>query len=168
MNKFLPLLLLVVPVVGCARVTLRYEEDGERRHITLPFSALEAALRFSDEGRLEIEDLAGISEEIDLVALAQAFRTEEGRKSRVEMQSDGMQLQASVVGKAFRVDMREDDGDQHVTLNLPLMVLDVLADADAAGAETLSTQKILRAFKKQKGVLLSVVDEDSRIEVVIK
>lgn len=159
------ILLMVLMTVACARVTLRYEEDGERRQITLPFAAVEAAFRFSEDGALEIDDLGGISEEIDLVALAKALRTEGADQIKLEMRHEDGLMKAGVHRGAFRIQVFEDDSDHQVTLNLPLAMLDVLAEAEQKPA---STHKLLRALKKHKGLLMEVREDDFLTQVIIK
>ncbi len=157
--------LLALTTFSCSRVMIKSTDEEGTHHLTVPFSALKAALQFSEAGELTIEDLGGVDESLDLRAIAKALREPGAEKMSFSMSSEDSEIEARIAGRSFSIESRSKQEDSSVTLNLPLALLDLFAEA---GERPVSSSKMLDAIKRQKGVLLDVKDEDGWRQIVIK
>ncbi len=165
MLRSLGLMILVLTSLSCSRVILKTSDEEGTRHITLPFSVLKAALHFSDEGDFTIEDLGGVDENFDLRAIAKALHEPGADKMSFSMTSEDADIQARVVGRSLDIESRSKKEESSVTLHLPVSVIDLFA---RAGDRPVTADQLLDAIKRQKGVLLDIVDEDGRSQILIR
>ncbi len=164
MKTRLLLLCLVLFATACARVSVRIHEGDEKRSITVPFALVKAAFRLSDEGELEIDDLGGINEEFNLLELAKAFK-EDGDKIKIEMTQGETHFLAAKQGNSFRITMEEPEEDRRVTLNLPMSLIETLAESED---QTVHANTLLKCLKRHKGVLVEVSEPGELIQIVMK
>lgn len=165
MSRLLILSILALTTLSCSRLILKTTDEEGSRHITLPFSVLKTALHFSDAGEFEIEDLGGVDEQFDLRAIAAALRQPGAEQMSFSMTSEDSELQARVVGRSLDIESRSKTDDASVTVHLPIAVLDLFAKA---GDRPVAANDVLDAIKRQKGVLLDIVDEDGRSQIIIR
>jgi hypothetical protein len=161
MKKALFLIALVVLMAGCKTVSVRVKSEDENIKLVVPFFLVKTAVSFSDDQVLEIDDLGGVDQDIDLAALAMAIR-EDGDKVKFEINEGENTIYGRKVGRVFRVNMNSPDED--VELNLPLALMDRIADAQEKN-KPIRTNDLVRALRKYRGVLVSVRSPDETVEI---
>lgn len=149
------LLTMALVCVGCKTVTVRVAEEGEKtRKITVPFSLVKTAIRFTDANEIEIEDLGGFDSTIDLGELATALRESGPNQLKLHIEQEDTIIDAYKSGNVFKVNMNNEWEESTVVLNLPLALLDKIADAQTSG--TVDTRDLMRAFRGYKGVFVEM------------
>ena len=157
-------LVLMLVTVGCSRVSVHIEDQDESRKFTVPFSLVKAAFKLSTDGDLEIDDLGGISEEIDLKTLALAFR-EHGEAIKIEASEGSSFYRAGMVGKSFRISLEEPEDQRKVMINLPMKVMEAIADSKD---NKIDPDVLIKSLKGFKGTLIKVEEPGETIRIVMK
>lgn len=166
MNKrrILSLCLLIFFTVSCRRMVIHVEEGGERHVVPVPFLVLKQAIRLSDADTLEIEDLGGIDQSIDLRAIAKAIESG-GERTKIQVRQGETTMFGRVDGSLFRIHIDSPEEHTKVDINLPLEIFEIVAEQKG---ETLQTEKLLRCFKGYRGTLIEVKEPDTNVKIVLK
>ena len=164
MGKRVLVLAIALLCIGCKTVTVRVKEDGEKlRKITVPFSLVKSAIRFTDANQLEIDDLGGFDSTIDLTELAMAIRESGPNQVKLHIEQEDLVIDAYKKGDVFRVDMNNEWEESTVVLNLPLKLLEKIADAKDSG--TVETRDLMKAFRRYRGVFVEVKSPDEEVSI---
>lgn len=148
---------------ACKRVQIRVDGDDPVR-VTVPLFLVFEALRFTDEDVLEIDDLAGIDEEIPLYALAKAIR-DGNDQIKVQYRQGDTRISGEKRGRVFHVEMDNPEEEERLLLNLPVALMDALLESQEG---EINPKKVKRALKRFSGTLLEVQSEDERLRIVIR
>ena len=166
MKKLIAAAALCFLCLGCRMVYVHIDQEGEKaRRIMVPFSLLKTAIRFTDANTIEFDDLGGFSETIDLEMLAKALK-EDGDRVSFQVETEDTVINAQKVGKIFQIRMDDSYEESKVTLNLPLALMDALAEGSESGV--LQSKNIMRSFRGFSGTLIEVDSPDEKIKVVLK
>lgn len=155
MKQQIVVALVALICVGCKTVTVRVAEDGEpMRKITVPFTFVKSAIRFTDTDQIEIDDLGGFDSTIDLAELATAIRDAGPNQLKIHIEQEDTVIDGYKAGNVFRVQMNNSWEENTVTLNLPLALMDKIADGKERGH--LDSRDLLKAFRRYKGVFVEM------------
>lgn len=170
MNKKRVLLLLLIPVLlltGCKRLSIRIEDDEGARTIPVPFTLLRAALTFSGgQAELDLSDMIDTGDTIDLKMFAKALK-ENADKVRVEGRTpDGLSYSVRADRGTFRLLMDNPEEEQKMQVNLPMKMMDLIAEAE--DGRVIEPKDIMRSFRGWRGVLVEVEDPYEKVRIAVK
>ena len=164
MKKWLVVLLCGGFVLtGCKTVSVRVTSEDENIRLAVPFALVKQGLKFSD-GQIELDDLGGVDQEIDLRKLAKAL-SEDGDRIRFEIKQDDQTIIAKKVGNVFRINIDEPESDTRVTVNLPMRLMERIAEVGDKGS--LSASAMMNCLKNYSGVLLEVDSPDEQVRIAL-
>lgn len=162
-NLILLAIASLMMFTGCKRVSVKVQSDDENIRMVMPFFVLKQALNFSNDAVLEIDDLGGVDQEIDLRAIAKALH-EDGDKVRLSINQDGAQIEGRKVGNAFRISVHEHE--ERVTLNLPMTLMAQIATMK--DNESIDGRDLAKALANFSGELIHVDGPDEKVSISIR
>lgn len=154
---------LMMAVTGCKNVSIHVKNQDEDVHLAVPIFVLKQALKFSDDAVLEIDDLGGVDQEIDLGAIAKALR-QDGQSVRFSMTRDGRTIDGRKIGNVFCVKIVGEE--EKVTLNLPMALMEKLADLQ--DGEAVDSSALVASLAKFSGELMHVESPDETVSISIR
>ncbi len=160
MKHFALWLLIVFCLQSCRRVVLHVEDHGEVIQFSMPFAALETALRLNGN-QLEVEDLGGANCSIDLMAVAQAVR-DSGSEAKMEI-IDGDQT-ILIEANAASVQMEINSDDERVRLFLPM---DAFAAMDLKN-DRIDMGRVIKSLRHYQGTLLQVESPYENVTISLR
>lgn len=165
MRRFFAILVMagVLFLPSCKRVSLQYQGDDPYQ-ITVPMFAIFQAMRFTDDDVLEIEDLAGIDEEIPLKALAEAIR-QGGDDIKVSFKQGDTRILGEKRGRVFHIQLDDPEEETHVMLRLPEGLLMALLESRDGKVDE---KQVKRALKRFTGTLMEVRSPDEQLRIVFR
>ena len=158
------LALFVIGLIGCKTVSIRVTSEDENIRLVVPFSLVKAAIRWSGEDVIEIDDLGGVDQEINLRALAQALR-EQGDQVKIHVREGDSVMRGEKVGDVFRITVDQPEEDTRVTINFPLSFMERIAESDQG---VYRTADLFHALKSYSGVLIDVQSPDETVKIVLR
>ena len=162
-NLLLVAMAGLVMFTGCKRVSIRVKSDDENIRMVMPFFVLKQALNFTDDAILEIDDLGGVDQDIDLRAIAKALH-QDGDSVRIAINQDGARIEGRKVGNAFRISVDEDD--ERVTLNLPMKLMTRIATMQ--DHESMNGNDLVKALSDFSGELIHVDGPEETVSISIR
>ncbi len=165
MKKTIVLLILGLTMLGCKTVSIHVSGEGEDVHFYAPFSMIKTALSFSDDEVLELDDLAGVDQEIDLRALARALR-EDGDKMMIHIEEGDQVIHGEMKGDVFHIAIDDPEEESKVQLNLPMDL--VARIADSRDGEALRTSDFLKSLRHYSGVLIQVDSPYEKVKIALR
>lgn len=165
MKKTIILLGFCLLMVGCKTVTVHVDDGVDSFKMKVPFAMVQRAISFSDEDVLEIDDLAGVNQEIDFKALAQALR-DNGDGMKVHFQDGDSVIHGEVQGQVFNLSIDNPEEEQMVRVNLPMTLISKMADAESG--DTLRSSDFLKALRNYSGVLVQVESPEENVKISLR
>ena len=158
------LLFLVLGLIGCKTVSIRVKSEDDNIRLVVPFSLVKAAIRWSGEGVINIDDLGGVDQEIDLRALAIAMR-EQGDKVMIDVRDGDSVIHGQKVGDVFRITIDEPEEDTRVLVNLPFSFIEQIAESENG---VYRAADLFKALKSYSGVLIDIRSPDESVKIVLR
>ncbi|MCB1045289.1 MAG: hypothetical protein KDC35_20275 [Acidobacteria bacterium] len=160
--KWLCVVLSAVLVVGCHRVVIHVDSDGEHLRLSAPYALVSSAIRLNAD-ELVIDDLGGVDATVNLRELVTSLKASDGEAS-IEIADGDQSIVVHAGTELLRLEITDADTRERVNLYLPMEAIERVNWDE----NTLSAHDLSRALKGYRGTLLEVNSPGEHVRIELR
>jgi len=161
LKRMLGLAALGLMLAGCGRVEIMVKDGDESFRISAPMSCIKAALRFTDDGVIELDGLGGSDAQIDLQALISELNASEGLE--LQMVEGDQTVQLTQQKEYYLLEVREGF-DSTVEMRIPYEMVAALGRA----GDSIHVAELLDSLDDFHGTLIEVRGPNEHVRIRLK